>query len=150
MLKNDLEEIWQRLEDRFGRPELAARAFLSDLRQIKQVSEGDTDKFIKLADTVERCFRGLERIKMDHEISISTVIGVIEGKLPLSLKTLWSVEVCSSSMIFNSNGRSQQLLQFLLKHRRAMEYSNADVKPRRQALIDAPIHHVQEGKEDAK
>ena len=145
----DLEEIWKRLEDRFGRPELAARAFLTDLRQIKQVSEGDSTKFIKLADTVERCFRGLERINMDHEISNSTVVGVIEDKLPPSLKTLWSVEVCSNdSKIFNSTGRFQQLLEFLLKHRRAMEYSNADVKPRKPAPIDAPVHHVQESKED--
>ena len=86
---------------------------------------------------------------MDHEISNSTVVGVIEDKLPPSLKTLWSVEVCSNdSNIFNSAGRFQQLLEFLLKHRRAMEYSNADVKPRKPAPIDAPVHHVQESKED--
>ena len=51
-IDNELEGIWRRLKDRFGRPELAARAFLSDLKQIKQISEGDRTKFINFADTV--------------------------------------------------------------------------------------------------
>ena len=57
-VEGDLEEIWRRFGDSFGRSELAARAFLlisftSDLRQITLVAEGDTAKFIRL-DTVGR------------------------------------------------------------------------------------------------
>ena len=88
---DSLQEIWKRLEDRFGRPELASRAFLSDLRQITQVAEGDNMKFIKLVDVVERCYKGLERIGMESEISNSTIIGTIEDRLPPSLKMRWSI-----------------------------------------------------------
>ena len=158
-IDDDLEEIWRRLEDRFGRPELAARAFLSDLKQITPVSEGDTTKFIRLTDTVERCYKGLERINMEAEISNATVIGTIEDRMPPSLKMLWSIEVCTDvgqptlsqqeATYEPTNTRFQQLLNFLLRHRRAMEYSNADVKLRKSVRIqEAPVHHVQQKTED--
>jgi hypothetical protein len=45
--------------------------------------------------------------------------------------------------------RFQHLLDFLLLHRRAMEYSNADIKQRKSVKIqEAPIHHVQQKTED--
>ena len=126
-IDDDLEEIWRRLEDRFGRPELAARAFLSDLKQITPVSEGDTTKFIKLVDTVERGFKGLQRINMQEEIANATVVSTIEEKLPPSLKTRWSIEVCCDEMQPStiqqgasrkeSSNHFQQLLEFLLRHR---------------------------------
>ena len=158
-IDDDLEEIWRRLEDRFGRPELAARAFLSDLKQITPVSEGDTTKFIRLADTVERCYKGLERITMEAEKANATVIGTIEDRMPPSLKMFWSIEVCTDAgqptlsqqeaTYEPTNTRFRQLLNFLLRHRRAMEYSNADVKLRKSVKIqEAPIHHVQQKTEE--
>lgn len=147
---DSLKEIWKRLEDRFGRPELASRAFLSDLRQITQVAEGDNTKFIKLVDMVERCYKGLERIGMESEISNSTIIGTIEDRLPPSLKMRWSIEVCSDDSQLTANqqeepkSRFQQLLDFLLRHRRAMEYSNVDLKIKKTPKMpEASVHHVQ-------
>ena len=153
-IDDDLEEIWRRLEDRFGRPELAARAFLSDMKQITPVAEGDTTKFIKLVDTVERGFKGLQRINMQEEIANATVVSTIEEKLPPSLKTRWSIEVCCDEMQPStiqqgasrkeSSNRFQQLLEFLLRHRRAMEYSSADALQKKAMRVhESPVHHVQ-------
>ena len=149
-IDDDLDEIWRRLDDRFGRPEITTRAILADLKQLSQVPEGDSFKFIKLADTVERCFKDLERIGMEREITNATIVGTIEDKLPPSIRALWSLEVCDDTGDQSKdNIRFPHLLRFLLKHRRAIEYSSADIKPKKGVRItEAAVYHVQEEEEE--
>ena len=47
-----------------------------------------------MVDMIEGSFRDLKRIDMQGELSNSTVVGMIEEKLPKSVKTRWCLEIC--------------------------------------------------------
>ena len=92
-MDDNIDDIWKRLEARFGRVSLITRAILSDINQLSPVPDGDGRKFVNLADVVEKCHCDLERINMESEISNSTMVGAIEDKLPPTIKALWALEV---------------------------------------------------------
>ena len=147
--------MWRRLEERYGRTSIITRAILADIKQLTPVPDGDGAKFIKLVDTVEYCFRDLERINMESEISNSTIVGAIEDKLPPAIRSMWSLAVCDETKEndpVNDNNKFPHLLKFLLRHRRAIEYCSTDVKPKKQTRFpsDAMISHVKEEVSDSK
>ena len=95
--------------------------------QLKDVPEGDGGKFIDLVNTVERSYRDLARIGMQAEISNSTLVELIEERLPHTVKSVWCLEVSDKDTKVDERDKFPHLLEFLLKHRRAIEYGSSDL-----------------------
>ena len=125
---DDLDEMWSRLEDRFGRISKITDAIMFDIKKMKPVNDGDEKRFSEMVNAIEGSYRDLERIDMQGEISNSTVVSMIEEKLPKSVKVQWCLQVCDANNEINYRDKFPQLLTFLLKHKRAMEYGSNDLR----------------------
>jgi len=81
---------------------------------------------------------------MEAEISNSTMVGAIEDKLPTTIKSMWSLEVSAKDSKIDERCKFPYLLEFLLKHRRAIEYSSNDFKAKKQVKISTStvINHI--------
>ncbi|CAC5362063.1 unnamed protein product [Mytilus coruscus] len=57
---NDFEEMFRRLDMKYGRAEKLIDHILNELKRLKKVQEGDNMKFISLVETVEKCWLDLK------------------------------------------------------------------------------------------
>ncbi len=62
------------MEEKFGRTSTIVRHILVDIKSISTVAEGENAKFVKLGNTVESCYRDLERIGIESQMKNSTVV----------------------------------------------------------------------------
>lgn len=90
---DDMAKMWERLDDRYGRSSKLIDAVMSDIKQLKAVTDGEGHRFVDFVDTIETCHRNLKRINMESEICNSTIVSLIEEKLPNTIKTNWCLEV---------------------------------------------------------
>ena len=74
---NDFEEMFRRLDLKYGWPEKQAYNILSKLKGPKNIQEGDPMKFISMVETVETCWLDLKRMKLDSEMNTATMISQI-------------------------------------------------------------------------
>ena len=88
---NDFEEMFRRLDLKYGRPEKQADNILSKLKGPKNIQEGDPMKFISMVETVETCWLDLKRMKLDSEMNTATMISQIENLLPPLQKREWAL-----------------------------------------------------------
>lgn len=79
---NDNEEMWKRLEMKYGIPERFTDSILLDIRKLRIIPDGDHLCFINSVEVIERCYLDLKRVNMDREINTTTLISEIEKILP--------------------------------------------------------------------
>ena len=79
---DDLKEMWERFDEKYGKPSKLIDVVVNDIRRLKIVHEGEQHKFLHLIDSVERGYRYLSRMKLDKEMSNNTVVSMIQEKLP--------------------------------------------------------------------
>ena len=125
---DDLNEMWTRLDERYGRSSKIVDAIMLDIKQLKPVLDGDGSKFVDLVDTIERCYRDLSCIKMESEICNSTIVSLIEERLPATIKSMWCLEVSDQKTKINDRNKFPEMLEFMLKHKRAIEYGSSDLR----------------------
>ena len=92
------------------------------------MKDGDNRSFIRLVDTIEGCYRDLVRIHKEAEIYNSTIVSLIEEKLPGMICNMWCLYVSDQNTEISDVNLFPSLLKFLLKHTRAMEYRSRDLR----------------------
>ena len=125
---DDIEEMWHRLDDRYGRPTKLADVIIFELKNTKPIYENDAKRLSELVDMVEAGYKDLKRIHFEHEISNSAVISIIEGKLPQSLQIKWAERVNSRVSEVDEKNKFPYLLEFLLEQKRVAEYVSSDLR----------------------
>ena len=123
---DDAGSMWERLNERYGRPSKVTDAIMWDIKKMRQINEGDDKRFSEMVDLVESSFRDLKLIGMQSEISNTTVVSFIEEKLPKSIKSQWCLEVCEDGG--EDTNKFTNFLKFLLKHKRAIEYGSDQMR----------------------
>ena len=117
---DELEEIWSRLDARYGVPSKLVDIVLDELRSVKPIKDDDDNALIKLVDTVEAAHRDLQMIDIEKEISNSSCMSLIEEKLPRPVKREWSKIVnMNKDLLMNSN-KFPQLLDFLINQGKSL------------------------------
>ena len=125
---NNLTEMWNRLDERYGRSSKIVDAVMYEIKQLKAVSDGDGSKFIQLVDTIEKCYLDLACANMESEICNSTIVSLIEQRLPPSIKTMWCLDVSDKETKIEDTNKFPKMLEFMLKHKRAIEYGSSDLR----------------------
>ena len=92
-LDNDLDEMWKRLYEKYGKPSKLADVVMYDIKKLRVTREGDDKRFIDLIDIVEKGYRDLLRVGIEREISNTSTVSIIEEKLPKDIRREWSREV---------------------------------------------------------
>ncbi|CAC5363493.1 unnamed protein product [Mytilus coruscus] len=88
---NDFEEMFRRLDMKYGRAEKLIDHILNELKRLKKVQEGDNMKFISLVETVEKCWLDLKRMNLEAEMNTATMVSQIEKLLPPIQKREWAL-----------------------------------------------------------
>ncbi|CAC5404641.1 unnamed protein product [Mytilus coruscus] len=124
---NDFEEMFRRLDMKYGRAEKLIDHILNELKRLKKVQEGDNMKFISLVETVEKCWLDLKRMNLEAEMNTATMVSQIEKLLPPIQKREWALrkqktESKSIPLSF------KEFLNFLLEEKSALEYMESDLR----------------------
>ena len=143
-VEDTLSDIWGRLDERFGRVSKITDAIMYDIKQLRPVTDGDEKKFIDLVNTVEKSYRDLSALGLRSEMANSTIISLIEERMPYTTKKMWCLEISEKNSIVDERNKFPHLLEFLLKHRRAIEYGSSDLRTKKTGKnsAEAPIHHL--------
>jgi len=127
-IDDNLAEMWKRLDERYGRSSKIVDAIMYEIKQLKAVSDGDGSKFIQLVDVIEKCYLDLVRANMESEICNSTIVSLIEEKLPPTIKTMWCLDISDKETEIEDSNKFPKMLEFMLKHKRAIEYGSSDLR----------------------
>ena len=123
-----LKEMLERLNDRFGRPSKLVDVIMNDIKNIRPVTEGDEKGFLKIVNLIENSYTDLSRINMEQEISNSTIVSMVEERLPKSIKAQWCLKMCDNHDRVDDRDKFPAFLDFLLKHKRAVEYGSSSLR----------------------
>jgi hypothetical protein len=61
-VNDNLSEMWNRLEERYGNPGKVVDVILLDLKQFRLISENENQKFISFVDMIEKAYLDLKRL----------------------------------------------------------------------------------------
>ena len=88
---NDYDEMFHRLDLKYGRPEKLTDAVLAELKKLKRIPDNEYKKLVSTVDIVERCWLDLKRLDLESEMNTTTMISQIERLLPSLQKREWSL-----------------------------------------------------------
>eukprot|EP00794_Sanderia_malayensis_P021205 gene21205-23287_t len=121
---DDLDEMWKRLDEKYGRTSKLADVVMFDIKRLRVVKEGDDRRFIELVETVEKGYRDLLRVGIEREISNTSTVSIIEEKLPRDIRREWSREVNKANSKVEESNKFPYLLEFLLEQKQIIEYKS--------------------------
>ena len=123
---DNLDKMLERLNERFGQKSKLADVIMNEIKHLRQVHDNDEKGFVKLVNVIENSYNDLERIEMEQEISNSTIVSLIEEKLPKFIKSQWCLEIVKSKI--DETDKFSAILKFLLMHKDAIEYGCSDFR----------------------
>ena len=148
---DDLSAMWDRLDNKYGRSSILIAEIMKEIKKLSPVKDGDNRSFIRLVDTIEGCYRDLVRIHKEAEICNSTIVSLIEEKLPGMICNMWCLDVSDQNTEISDVNLFPSLLKFLLKHKRAMEYRSSDLRASKVTFAtDSIVHLAQDKRPEAK
>ena len=74
---DDLDEMWKRLDEKYGKPSKLADVVMYDIKKLRPIRQGDNKRFIDLVDVVEKGYRDLLRVGIEREISNTSTVSII-------------------------------------------------------------------------
>ena len=141
---DDIDEMWRRLDKKFGSPSRMIDAIMSDINNIGIIGNHDDVSFIKFVDTIEQGYRDLSRLNLQNEISTTTVISMIERKLPRDIRRLWARRIEDDESQVDVTNKFPEFLKFMLAEKRAVEYDNAQVRIPSCNNPEGSSNHIQD------
>ena len=83
---DDLKEIRAHLDEKYSDPAKVTDVIISEIQNFKSTKNGDNYKFLEFISMIENAYRDLCRLGLEHEITTTSLIGIIEKKLPENIK----------------------------------------------------------------
>ena len=142
-----IEEMWSRLDDKYGEPTRVIDAIMKDIKKLKPGKDGEISKFMTFVDIVERAFCDLENLGLEREVSNASTVSMIEDKLSPEMIVEWSK--------YMKRSKNQQLnkfpllLEFLLEMKSVYDYAKADIRSSSNARSGS-VAHVKVNNPDRK
>ena len=146
---DDVKNMWKRLDEKYGRTSKLTDAILLDIKQLKAVQEGENQKFIDFVDKVEACYKDLSIIGKESEISNSSIVGMIEEKLPTSIRKQWCLQIINEDVDMDGEDKFYAILSFLLTHKKATEYDTSELRSPKPGASNK-MNHISSGSGDEK
>ena len=141
-VEDDTEVIWQRINEKYGRPSQIVDEVLFDILKFPTLLDDDKDGFIKFVTVIEEAVVDLKRVKLESEIFNCNVVSEIEKRLPSIIRREWSYEVVTNSTGKDHKSKFECLLRFLKEQRGGLEYLTSKVRYRmgeKDVLNESPI-----------
>ena len=75
---DDFNEMFRRLEVKYGRPETSSDGVLCELRQITFINDGDNRGFMCMVETVENCWLDFRKARLESAMNTSSMVSQID------------------------------------------------------------------------
>ena len=82
------DEIWERLDQRFGNKSRLVDTILAEVKSIEHCNNDDS-LTLNMIKVIERCYNELKATKREYEMNNTTIISMIEEKMPEEMSTEW-------------------------------------------------------------
>ena len=112
---DDMDEIWKRLESKYGDKIDLVDLVISEINDVPSLKSNDDQKFIDLVDKLERGLIDLEAIDARRELANAYTVKTIERKLSRNVYMDWLKTEPGS------DDRFDKLFAFLVGERRRVE-----------------------------
>ena len=134
------EQMWERLDNKFGRPSLLVDVIMNDIKKMQRVKDGDDRGLLNLVDVVERGYSNLSRINIEKQMSNSITLSIIEEKLPGNIRREWSKEVNKEGSKVDKFDKFPSFMKFLLEQKRIVEYEMATLRMDNETI--SQVHYT--------
>ena len=127
-MMEDPSDVWRRLDNKYGNKRRLVDTILQEIKQLKPCSEEAPNKTLHMIETLEKGYRDLKMLNMEREISNTTILSSIEGKLPKDIEREWvkiATELDDSALEVDM---FPELLKLLSEFKRRLEYKNSDIR----------------------
>ena len=142
-LEDDVEDMWQRLDEEYGDPATVADTIVNEIKRFTPIADGDKKKFLDFVAVIEGGHRDLKRLSMEREITTTSSVSIIEKRLPPRERERWAELVCRKDSKVDRTNKFPHLLEFLLEKRRAIKYDEAELRDNKDVTTrKATIHHA--------
>ena len=124
-LLDEVNSMIKKLDEEYGDP-----SALTDLvvNEIKKFDMKGSRKLIEFIDVVEKAYFDLKKLNMEKEISNTTIVSIIEMKLPEDIRRKWAERVSMDDSPVDKANKFPHLLKYLLEVGRTMRYLSAELR----------------------
>ena len=91
-------------------------------------SNSDDQGVLEMINTIEKAHRDLKRLDLEKEISNSTIVSIIEERLPEDIQMEWIRIVTEDKRDEISRDKFPSLLKLLLTCRKRIEYKLSEIR----------------------
>ena len=127
-LGDDAEQIWKRLDRKYGDECRLVDSILSDVKKIPICDDDFPRVVLDMITIIEKAYRDLCYLSMEQEISNSAIVSLIEQILPKSIEDEWLKLVTGEDRIVVGRDKFPHLLKLLIRHKEKIEYKCSDIR----------------------
>ena len=98
---------------------------MSEIKQMPTCSNSDDQRALEMINTIEKAHRDLKRLDLEKEISNSTIVSIIEGRLQA---VEWIRIVTGDKRDEIPRDKFPSLLKLLLTCRERIEYKRSEIR----------------------
>ena len=142
-LGDTVKEIWSRLDKKYGDQGKLVDAIMSEVKFMPACEDGDERAILNMINLIERAHRDLVLLGLESEISNSTIVSVIEQRMPREIKREWIKVVTGEERDKISKNKFPSLLKLLLQFRERIKYDLSDI---RGSIYEGRTVHHGEGR----
>lgn len=121
---DEFDQMWDRLNERFGSTARIVDAVLGEISALKPVPEGNKVRLLHMINVVEQAWLDLEKLNKENEISNTHSLTKVERLLPADLKREWT----RKSRGFSDESKFAELVNFLTEERQVIEYMDDELR----------------------
>ena len=125
---DDIENILQRLDDRYVDPGTVIDSIINEIRRFKGIDGRDNKWSIEFINLVELGYRDSKALKLENEICNANVLSLIESKLIKGLALKWYREIHKEGSIIDNVNKFPHMLRYLQNERRALKYGLSELR----------------------
>ena len=127
-LGENMEQIWKRLDKKYGDQGKLADAIISEIKKLGKSVDEDPRGTPEMINIIERVHRDLKSMGLEKEISNSTIVSMIEERLPEAIEKEWIKTVTNKLRPEIIKDKFPALLDLLLEFRERIEYKFSDLR----------------------
>ena len=114
---DDLSDIWERLENKYGDVIDLVDVVIADINEMQPLKGNDDQKFVELVDKLEKGLQDLEAIDARKELANAYTVKMVEKKLSRRIYMEW----LKAEPSIEAGNRFDQLYHFLETERSRVE-----------------------------
>ena len=126
-LGEEADALWRRLDKKYGDVGKIVESIMSDIKHMKKC-DGSPQKTIKMINMIEKSYRDLQYLKRESEMNNSTIVSMIEEKLPDDITLEWVKFVTGDKKTEVEMEKFSHLLELLIKFRERIEYKHSTLR----------------------